>query len=260
MSETKITFLGCGTSTGVPVISCHCEVCRSDDPRDSRTRSSIFLQSPEISLLVDTGPDLRLQLLREEISHADAVLYTHGHVDHTTGLDETRAFCWRRDDRLPMYGSADTLEILARMFPWAFDPSMTYGGYVRATGIKFTEQFQLGDITIIPFEVEHASMATHGFKFILPSGKSFAYASDLKSMPVEHLPLLADCDLHILDGLRFTEHASHMTVGEACALAETLDSPRTYLTHLSHDIHYERDSPGLPPNCKFAYDGLNFLL
>ena len=118
-AETKITFLGCGTSTGVPVISCKCDVCISGDPKNIRTRSSIFLESENTKLLIDTGPDLREQLLREEITEADAILYTHGHADHVAGFDDTRAFCWRREDRLPIHGSEQTIEILARMFPWA---------------------------------------------------------------------------------------------------------------------------------------------
>jgi len=257
---TTITFLGSGTSTGVPVISCDCEVCTSTDPRNNRTRSSIYLQGPHTQLLIDTGPDLRLQLLREGLTNADALLYTHGHVDHTAGFDETRAFCWRREDRLPVHASADTLQILGEMFPWAFDPTNTNQGYVRARGIEFTDSFQIGDFHITPFPVIHASVATHGFKITLPSGQSLAYASDIKRLPEEKYDLVASCDVHILDGLRLLEHPSHMTLSEACALADTLQSPLTYLTHLSHEVDYARESAQLPPQRLLAYDGLQLHL
>lgn len=256
--ETKITFLGCGTSTGVPVISCPCKICTSDNPKNNRTRSSIFIQTPTTSVLVDTGPDLRQQLLREKITHADAVLYTHGHADHTVGMDEVRAFCWRREGRLPVYGSAETLEIMTRMFPWAFDVNYQGRGYVRADGILFTDQFNIGDLQVTPFQVHHGSVDTHGFKFLLPSGKSFIYVPDVKTLPDEHLPLLKGCDVHILDGLRLEPHSSHMTVSEACALAQNVESPETYLTHLSHDIDYE--TTPLPENVFFSYDGLSLHL
>lgn len=259
-SETTITFLGCGTSTGVPMISCNCSVCTSDNPKNNRTRSSIFLQSENTALLIDTGPDLRLQLLREKIIHADAILYTHGHADHTAGMDEIRAFCWRREDRLPLHASEETLRILNRMFPWAFDENYNGRGYVRATGIPFTESFQIGDFTIRPFNVVHGSIDTHGFHITLPSGKTFAYASDMKSLPEEHINLLNECNLHIFDGLRFDKHPSHMTVSEACNLADRLNSPKTILTHLAHDIDYEITSNELPENRFLAYDGLSLTL
>jgi len=259
-TETKITFLGCGTSTGVPVISCECEVCRSPNPKNNRTRSSLFLESDTTKLLIDTGPDLRQQLLREGITNADALLFTHGHADHTAGFDESRAFCWRREGRLPVYGSADTLHILGQMFPWAFDENYGGRGYVRATGIEFSAPFMIGDFRISPFPVVHASVATHGFRIDLPSGKSLVYASDMKSLPDPAHDLVRLCDVHIFDGLRLEEHPSHMTLSEACALADQLDSPRAYMTHLAHEIEYEREGATLAPNRFLAYDGLHFFL
>jgi len=160
-SETKITFLGCGTSTGVPVISCKCSVCLSDDPKNTRTRSSIFLESENTKLLIDAGPDLREQLLREGITETDAILFTHGHADHTAGFDDTRAFCWKREGRLPIHGSEETLGILARMFPWAFDEDYEGRGYIRAKAVPFSESFVIGDFIITPFLVEHASVRSY---------------------------------------------------------------------------------------------------
>ena len=258
--HTKITFLGCGTSTGVPVISCECEVCTSTNPKNNRTRSSIFLESDNTQLLIDTGPDLRQQLLRENITNADALLFTHGHADHTVGFDDSRAFCWRREDRLPVYGSGETLQILGQMFPWAFDETYGGRGYVRAQAVEFSDDFMIGDFRIRPFEVIHASVATHGFRIDLPSGQSLAYASDIKSLPPEGKALISDCDLHIFDGLRLEPHPSHMTLSEACALADEIDSPAAYMTHLSHEIEYERETSSLPKNRHLAYDGLNLVL
>jgi len=146
------------------------------------------------------------------------------------------------------------------MFPWAFDPKTNIQGYVQAEGFLFTSEFRIGNISIIPFEVRHASIATHGFYFKLPSGRSFAYASDIKSLPESNYDLLKDCDIHIFGGLRYLEHPSHMSVSESCALAKSLNSPRTYLTHLSHDIEYETHSATLPANRYFAYDGLSLEL
>jgi len=242
------------------VISCTCSVCTSEDPKNNRTRSSIFIETPQTKLLVDTGPDLRLQLLREGFTNADAVLFTHGHADHTAGFDEIRAFCWRREDRLPLYGSADTLQILGNMFPWAFDKDYAGRGYVRAEGLLLPERFTIGDLHITPFHVVHASVETHGFVFEFPSGKKLAYASDMKSLPEEHHDLLSQCDLHVFDGLRLVEHPSHMTVDEACALADQLKSPLCYLTHLSHEIDYQIVSNTLPPHRHLAYDGLRLEL
>jgi len=258
--ESQVTILGCGTSTGVPVISCNCKVCLSAEPKNNRTRSSLHIKTPEISVVIDTGPDLRQQLLREGITYADAILYTHGHVDHTAGLDEARAFCWQRDDRLPLYGSSDTLEILERMFPWGFDDKVYQRGYIRARGVEFSGIFTLGDLVVTPFEVVHASIATHGFHILFPSGNSLAYACDMKSLPGVSYDLLKSCDVHIFDGLRPNSHPSHMTSGEACELADKLGSPCTYLTHLSHEIDYELFSATLPENRHLAYDGLTLSI
>ena len=240
------------------MISCNCEVCTSDNPKDKRTRSSIFIESPTTKILVDTGPDLRAQLLREKITAAHAVVFTHGHADHTVGFDEVRAFCWRREDLLPIHGSEETLEILERMFPWAFNQEKAYQGYVRAEAVPFQNSFTIGDIHITPIPVIHGSVDTHGFRFLLPSGKVLIYIPDAKSIP--DLSLLREANLHILDGLRFEPHPTHMHVDEACAIAEQINSPHTYLTHLSHDIGYERDSSSLPPKRHYAYDGLSIML
>ena len=134
--DSTFTFLGTGTSVGVPVIGCPCDICRSDDPRNKRTRSTVHLRTPELSLLIDFGPDLRLQALREDLTAVDAVLLTHAHLDHLAGFDELRAFCWHRDTTLPIHASPESIAVLQRMFPWAFEDH-GYRGYIRPDPLKF---------------------------------------------------------------------------------------------------------------------------
>ena len=152
--ETSLTFLGTSTSTGVPVIGCRCDVCSSGDPRLTRTRSSIHIQTPEFSVLVDSGPDLREQALREKLDQVDAVLYTHAHLDHITGFDELRAYCWHRDAPLPLYGSSECLGEIKRIFSWAFLPTNIYRGYVKPDPIETDGPFTIGKLTVTPVPVE----------------------------------------------------------------------------------------------------------
>ncbi len=254
--SAKLTFLGTSTSVGVPVIGCDCAVCLSPDPRNRRTRSSIHLQTDEVSLLIDTGPDLREQALREKLTVVDHVLYTHDHVDHIVGFDEIRAFCWRRDDPIPVHGSAHTLVSLARMFPWAF--ANTARNYVRPDPRPF-EDFQtltLGDVEVLPFPVEHGASPTHGFLFTLSSGEKIAYAPDVKVIPPESLAHLDRLDILVIDALREEPHPTHMSLQEALTAANGLAPAQTIFTHLTHDLDFAATSAKLPPNVAIATDGL----
>lgn len=254
--QAKLTFLGTSTSVGVPVIGCQCAVCTSSDPRNRRTRSSIFLETPEVKILVDTGPDLREQALREGLADVDHILYTHDHVDHIVGFDETRAFCWRREEAMPMHGSHHTLTTLERMFPWAFGNAAR--NYVRPDARIFEDYdlLQLGNIEVMPFPVAHGSSPTHGFRFRLPNGQRLAYIPDVKTIPGPSKAHLDDLDLLIIDALRPEPHPTHMSVQEALLAARELNPKRTLLTHLTHDIDYAPASASLPPATEFAYDGL----
>lgn len=245
---------------GVPVIGCDCAVCTSTDPRNRRTRSSIYLKTDEVQLLVDTGPDLREQALREKLTEIDHVLYTHDHVDHIVGFDEIRAFCWRREDPIPLHGSAHTLASLERMFPWAFGNSAR--NYVRPDPRPFDDftELLLGDVKVMPFPVEHGASPTHGFLFTLPSGKKVAYAPDVKFFPKASLPSLENLDVLILDALREEPHPTHMSLQEALAAAQQLSPAATILTHLTHDLDFAQTSVKLPPSVSIATDGLTLDL
>ena len=254
--EISITFLGTGTSTGVPVIGCHCDVCRSGDPLLKRTRSSIHLQTPEFSILVDTGPDLREQALREDLTKVDTVLYTHAHLDHITGFDELRAFCWHRDAPLPMYGSPQCLAEIKRIFSWAFLSTNTYRGYVKPEAIETQGPFSLGDLTVTPIPVVHGNIDTQGYRFDYPGAPSIAYLPDVKTIPEESWHLVEDISVLIIDSLHQREHATHMNLSEAIVTATRLRARDIYVTHLSHEHDAGETLGELPKHFQFAYDGL----
>ena len=255
-ADFEITFLGTGTSVGVPVIGCDCHVCTSTDPRNTRTRSSIHVHAGEIDLLIDSGPDLREQALREKITRIDAVLYTHGHVDHVAGFDELRAFCWHRETPLPMHGNAETLTILRTMFGWAFSEENTYRGYVKPAAIEFAGPILYGDLKITPLPVNHGTVQTHGFLFEKPGSPPTAYIPDVKSIPQETLDRIHQVDILIIDSLRPAAHPTHMSVSEALAAIDRIAPAKAWLTHLGHDNEHATLESTLPPTIRVAYDGL----
>ena len=250
---STVTFLGTGTSVGVPVIGCSCPVCTSEDPRNRRMRSSIFVESGELALLVDTGPDLRWQALREGIDRIDAVLYTHHHSDHVLGFDELRAFCWHRESPLPIHAGQETIDSLERMFPWGFD-SATRRNYTRAAPHQLDGPFTLDHVEIVPLPVEHGQAETFGFRFNFPEGASLAYLSDVKRIPEATKGLMQDLDALVVDSLRIVDHYSHMTLAEALATIDELSPKTGYLTHLTHDLDYTEISADLPENVQLAVD------
>lgn len=255
-----LLFLGTSTSVGIPVIGCKCPTCTSKDLRDHRSRSSIFLEGPFGKILVDSGPDLRQQALRENITCVDAVIYTHCHLDHVAGFDELRAFCWRRESALPMHGSPETLAVLDQMFPWAFLNKGEQRGYVCPDPQPFDSPFEINGLKITPVEVLHGKVRTHGFRFDQEDGKSVAYLPDVKRIPDKSMLLLRDLDILIIDALREEAHHTHMTIQEAREIIEILKPQRAYLTHISHEINCADFSRKLPDYISFAYDGLQLDL
>ncbi len=252
---TRLLFLGTATSVGIPVIGCSCPTCTSDHPHDNRTRSSILLEGPWGSLLVDAGPDLRQQALRENISRVDAVLYTHEHLDHISGFDELRAFCWHRDAPLPLYGSPETLERLSNMHPWAFSPENNARGYVRPSSQPIETPTNFNTLQMTPFDVNHGSVRTFGYHFQHPLIGSIAYIPDVKTIPQESQIYLQDLDYLIIDALRPEGHDTHMSVEEALQTIKKYQPSHGILTHIAHEVDRPALEKSLPPQVSLAYDG-----
>lgn len=251
-----LTFLGTGTSTGIPMIGCECDVCTSLDPRDQRTRSSIHISTPECSWVVDTGPDFRVQCLREKITSLDAVLYTHPHMDHLTGFDELRRFTVNDHEVMPIYARPSCLEVLERMFGYAFNGENRYRGYLKPESRPIQGEFMLGDTTVTPLPVVHGKVETLGYLFSRGGRKLCAYLSDCKLVPPDSLELMQGVDTLICDGLRLTPHFTHMNWDEALVLHKQVHPRRTLLTHFQCEMMHARDEPTLPPDVRMAYDGL----
>lgn len=255
-----MTFLGTGTSVGVPVIGCDCPVCSSANPRNKRTRSSVVVRAGDTTILVDSGPDLRMQALREGLREIDAVIYTHGHLDHVAGFDELRAFCWRKTEPLPLHAGTECMEALQRMFRWAFFPERVVEGYVRPDGRLITGPFAYGDLLITPLLVEHASVDTTGYLFEYPGHKSVAYIPDVKRIPLETMNLLHGVDVLVVDALRTAPHPTHFSLDEALEAAREMNAGEVWLTHLSHEYDAAEWEGKLPPGVKMAWDGLRISM
>ena len=256
----SLTFLGTGTSVGVPVIGCECSVCRSPDPRNRRLRASVWLRAGGLSLLVDSGPDLRQQALREGIGEVDGVLYTHAHLDHVAGFDDLRAFCWRRNEPLPMHGTAECLATLKQMFGWAFSPDNVHQGYVKPAAWVVDGAFSYGALRITPLPVEHAAMETIGYMFEMPGARSLAYLPDVKRIPPTTMDLLRRVDVLVLDALRPAPNPTHFSLDEALAAAAESRAGETWLTHLGHENEHAELAAALPPGVRVAWDGLQVSL
>jgi phosphoribosyl 1,2-cyclic phosphate phosphodiesterase len=256
MSSFKITFLGTGTSVGVPMIGCDCETCRSIDPRDKRLRSSIYIQTPEVSWVVDTGPDFRTQALRENIRRLDAAIFTHPHMDHLTGFDELRRFTIDEHAVMPIYAMPSCLMVLERMFEFAFNGQNRYRGYLKPQPHPIEGPFHLGETLITPLPVLHGKVETIGYLFSREGRKLCAYIPDCKVLQPETLAALQGVDTLILDALRYTEHYTHMSFAESLEAHHQIQPRQTWFTHLQCEIMHSRDEPKLPEGVRIAYDGL----
>jgi len=254
-SPVEVVVLGTGTSHGVPMIGCGCAVCTSDDPRDKRTRPSIFVRMGDTRLLVDTSPELRLQCLTHGIVAVDAVLFTHHHADHVAGLDDLRRFNWLMKKPMPCYGTPRTLEALRRMFAYAFEhaPDSPHSRPELELRTIDREPFTVGGETIVPVPLMHGPMPVLGFRF----GR-FAYCTDCSHIPGESLDLLRDLEVLVLDALRPTPHPTHLSVEQAVDLARRIGAGRTYFTHMAHQLKHAETNRGLPSGMELAYDGLRF--
>jgi phosphoribosyl 1,2-cyclic phosphate phosphodiesterase len=249
----RVTMLGSGTSTGVPVIGCTCSVCRSDDPRNQRWRTGLKLEIGSACVLVDTPTDLRAQALRFGLPRLDAVLFTHSHADHIYGLDDIRIFNFRQRAAIPCYGSEETLRAIRRAFAYVFEAGQEGGGKPQLELIPVREPFELFGRTILPVPVWHGSLEVFGFRI-----GGFAYLTDCSAIPEASLRMLAGLEVLILDALRYRPHPTHFSLAEAIEAAARIGAGRTILTHLSHDVDHGAPAIPLPPGVELGYDGLVF--
>ncbi len=249
----KLTFLGTGTSTGVPSIGCECETCTSDDPRDKRLRVSILIEHANQSVLVDTSSDFRQQALRHKLKRLDAVVITHCHADHIFGLDDIRPLNFRYG-ALGVYANENAWPDIRRIFKYIFEPSHFGGGLPQVIPhtVVSGASFYLGsELEITPLEVIHGRLPVMAYRF-----NDFAYATDLSEIPPTTMAAMNNLDVLVLDCLRFKEHPTHLWLDRALEYIAKINPLRAYLTHIAHDVKHERDSRRLPEGVEWAYDGL----
>ena len=252
----KVTFLGTGTSQGVPIIACECEVCTSNDSRDKRLRSSILIETEKTRLIIDAGPDFRFQLLREKIKRLDAVVFTHEHKDHIAGLDEVKAFNFINKMRMPVYATKNVEKALHREFAYIFSDEK-YPGIPEIDVINFNDEpFYVGDILLEPINVLHYKMQVKGFRV-----NDFAYITDANFISEEEKNKLKNLNVLVLNALRKEPHVSHFTFEEAIELVKELKPRKAYFTHISHQLGlHEEVAKELPSNIELAVDGLQLII
>ena len=249
-----LTFLGTGTSQGVPMIGCDCAVCHSPDPRDQRLRSSVYVQTPECSFVVDTGADFRTQALQQNLRVVDAVIFTHSHTDHIMGFDDLRRFAYERGS-MPVYASPETMRDLERVFEFAFKGLNPFPGYLKPDPHIIEQSFSLGSTLITPLPVPHGNTVVNGYLFSRNDVKLVAYLSDCSGVPEEIAREIQDVQVLIIDALRHKPHPTHLSVDQALEVAKRVKPGRTYFTHICHELPQSAESQ-LPPDTFIAYDGL----
>lgn len=252
----QVTFLGTGTSQGVPIIACKCSVCKSTNPKDKRLRSSVLIEIDDVSLIVDTGPDFRQQMLRENVGKLDAVLFTHGHKDHTAGFDDIRGFNFIQKRAMDVYADVRVEDVLKRDFYYAFGEYRYPGVPDLNLHIFDNEPFSVGGVEVIPILTKHYKLPVFGFRI-----KDFTYITDANYIAEEEKEKIKGSKVLVLNALRKTDHISHFTLQQAIDLAQELGANQTYFTHLSHQMgfHNEVDAE-LPDGISIAFDGLKIEL
>lgn len=246
-----ITLLGTGTSHGVPVLGCNCATCTSKDPRDCRTRSSVYIHIGELHILIDTATEMRIQTIRSQVPRVDLVLMTHNHADHVCGFDDLRRFSELQGNEIPVYGNQTTLRGIAGMFPYIFDNRIHIGGGIPRICLKeIALPFEVPGIKIIPIPVFHGPLGILGYRI-----GDFAYITDCSSIPEESLKLLKNLKLLILGVLRFKPHPTHFNLEQGLQMIEMIKPKHSILTHIAHDFKYNEVNLLLPANVELGYDG-----
>jgi phosphoribosyl 1,2-cyclic phosphate phosphodiesterase len=257
--NATLTFLGTGTSMGVPTLGCGCTVCTSTNPHDRRLRPSIAIRWRESSVaervvVIDTGPDFREQALRTALPRVDAVFYTHAHADHILGMDDLRPLsfvAFRGGGPIPLFADADTSAVLERVFDYTFSPTATYPTRAKVELRPLGEHNKVHGVDFVPVPLLHGAMHIFGYRF-----GNAAYLTDVSTIPEASFTLLKDLEVLIVSALRHEPHPSHATVDQAVAWATRVGARQTWLTHIAHDLGHEETNCMLPPNVRMAYDGL----
>lgn len=256
MADVELLFLGTGTSAGVPMIGCHCEVCDSTDPHDRRTRPSVVISSGGVRVLIDTTPELRLQCRAHDVDCVDSVVYTHGHADHIMGLDDVRRFNAILGRPLDMWADARTFATLERCFGYAFVPPKPDLQLFRPhLNKRYIEgRFQVGPMTWTPIPLIHGDLPILGFRI----GK-LAYCTDVSEIPARSMKLLEELDVLVLGALQHKKHPTHFTLAEAVEAARAIGARRTFFTHIAHGLSHMQTNAHLPANMQLAFDGQRLI-
>ena len=249
----KITFLGTGTSQGIPVIACDCEVCLSKNEKDKRLRVSILIETKNNTLVIDSGPDFRTQMLREDVQDIDGILYTHEHKDHVAGLDDVRPFCFKHNKEIEIYAHQRVLKALKGEFHYIFDDRFNYPGIPRIHANEITNTaFQINGDEVTPIEGLHYKLPVFGYRI-----KDFTYITDMNYISEKELEKVKGTKILVINALQKTEHISHFTLAQALEIVEKIKPEKAYFTHMSHTLGlHDEVSQELPKNVFLAYDGL----
>lgn len=251
-NSMRVTFLGTGTSIGVPVVACNCVVCKSTDLRDKRFRTSAMLTINGRNIVIDCGPDFRIQMLRHNVEDIDAIVFTHGHRDHIAGLDDIRAFNYILNKNIDVYGSAEVLEAIRIEFPYIFTETRFFGAPQLVTHCIENKPFVVNNVKFIPVEVMHNKLSVFGFRV-----QDFTYITDASSISDEEISKASGTKVLVLNALRNSRHVSHFSLSEAIEVIDKIQPERAYLTHISHFLGlHEEVEIKLPAHIRLAHDNL----